>query len=190
MKKYTIEEFADQIRSKYPSAYDDLTDNQLVSLWLEKFPKDKQLIYIDEDDEDDDDGYDGYEDNISNDSNTGTWALIIISIIVLFFTNPSIEKHKEEVGNECAEIILNEVNPNGESNIFLDYGINIMVELIESSINRNNFYLFSLSEVKLPAESRSRTIGIGILGYVYVFPDAKKEIKTQFKKLKSSVGGS
>ena len=117
-------------------------------------------------------------------------GFLLILGAVLFFTNPSIEKHKEEVGNECAEIILNEVNPNGESNIFIDYGKNIMVELIESAVNRNNFYLFSLSEVKLPTESRSRTIGIGILGYVYVFPDAKKELKSRFKQLKSSIGGS
>jgi hypothetical protein len=44
MKKYTIEEFADQIRSKYPNAYDDLEDNKLIKLWLKKFPDDEEKI--------------------------------------------------------------------------------------------------------------------------------------------------
>ncbi len=44
MKKYTIEEFADQIRSKYPNAYDDLDDEALIQLWLKKFPEDKIKI--------------------------------------------------------------------------------------------------------------------------------------------------
>jgi hypothetical protein len=38
--KYTIIEFAKEIRKLYPGDYDDLTDSKLVELWLKKYPKD------------------------------------------------------------------------------------------------------------------------------------------------------
>ena len=38
--KYTISEFAEEIRALYPGDYDDLTDGKLVELWLKKHPKD------------------------------------------------------------------------------------------------------------------------------------------------------
>jgi hypothetical protein len=40
MKKYNLKEFANEIRTKHPSSYDDLTDEKLVELWLKKFPED------------------------------------------------------------------------------------------------------------------------------------------------------
>jgi inorganic pyrophosphatase/exopolyphosphatase len=46
MTKYTTEEFADQIRCKYPNAYDDLDDETLIQLWLKKFPNDEEKIAI------------------------------------------------------------------------------------------------------------------------------------------------
>jgi hypothetical protein len=41
MKKYTVKEFANEIRTKHPGSYDDLSDEKLVELWLKKFPDDK-----------------------------------------------------------------------------------------------------------------------------------------------------
>jgi hypothetical protein len=38
--KYTIIEFAKQIRNLYPSDYNDLSDETLTKLWLKKFPND------------------------------------------------------------------------------------------------------------------------------------------------------
>lgn len=38
MKKYTIKEFAQLIRKKYPKAYDTLSDNDLVFKYLKKYP--------------------------------------------------------------------------------------------------------------------------------------------------------
>ena len=49
MKKYTIEEFAVQIRIKYPNAYDDLEDDKLIELWLKKFPNDEEKIIFESD---------------------------------------------------------------------------------------------------------------------------------------------
>ncbi len=44
MKKYTVKEFANEIRTKHPSSYDDLSDEKLVELWLKKFPEDRDKI--------------------------------------------------------------------------------------------------------------------------------------------------
>lgn len=42
--KYTINEFAQEIRKLYPGDYDDLSNDELVKLWLKKFPQDKEKI--------------------------------------------------------------------------------------------------------------------------------------------------
>jgi hypothetical protein len=44
MKKYNVKEFANEIRTKHPGSYDDLSDEKLVELWLKKFPNDKEKI--------------------------------------------------------------------------------------------------------------------------------------------------
>jgi hypothetical protein len=40
MNQYTISEFSQKIRAKYPGSYDDLSDKKLIELWLKKFPND------------------------------------------------------------------------------------------------------------------------------------------------------
>jgi len=45
--KYTITEFANEIRKIYPDDYNDLSDNKLVELWLKKYPKDIDKVAID-----------------------------------------------------------------------------------------------------------------------------------------------
>lgn len=42
--KYTVNEFAKEIRKLYPGDYDDLSDEKLVELWLKKYPNDKEKI--------------------------------------------------------------------------------------------------------------------------------------------------
>jgi hypothetical protein len=44
MKQYTISEFAQKIRAKYPGSYDDISDKKLIELWLKKYPKDKEHV--------------------------------------------------------------------------------------------------------------------------------------------------
>ena len=44
MKKYSVSEFANEIRNKYPEAYDDLSDEKLIEFWIKKFPNDKNKI--------------------------------------------------------------------------------------------------------------------------------------------------
>jgi hypothetical protein len=44
--KYSISEFAKQIRDLYPGDYDDLSDEKLVELWLKKYPKDIDKVEL------------------------------------------------------------------------------------------------------------------------------------------------
>lgn len=42
--KYSIKEFAKEIRKSYPKSYNDLSDDELVRLWIKKNPKDRKKI--------------------------------------------------------------------------------------------------------------------------------------------------
>jgi hypothetical protein len=42
--KYSVEEFAKQIRDLYPGDYDDISDENLTKLWLSKYPKDIEKV--------------------------------------------------------------------------------------------------------------------------------------------------
>jgi hypothetical protein len=44
--KYSINEFAHEIRKIHPGHYDDLSDNKLVALWLKKFPADVDKVEL------------------------------------------------------------------------------------------------------------------------------------------------
>jgi hypothetical protein len=44
MTRVTKNKFANEIRTKHPGSYDDLTDEKLVELWLKKFPEDRDKI--------------------------------------------------------------------------------------------------------------------------------------------------
>lgn len=42
--KYTLNEFAQEIRNLFPGNYDDLSNEDLVKLWLRKYPNDQEKI--------------------------------------------------------------------------------------------------------------------------------------------------
>jgi len=44
LKKYSVSEFTNEIRNKYPKAYNDLSDKKLLELWIKKFPNDIKQI--------------------------------------------------------------------------------------------------------------------------------------------------
>jgi hypothetical protein len=77
MTKYTTEEFADQIRCKYPNAYDDLDDETLIQLWLKKFPNDEEKIILEL-----------YEEESGTPKKSNKWkylwAILLLILFVLF----------------------------------------------------------------------------------------------------------
>jgi DnaJ-class molecular chaperone len=44
--KYSVEEFANQIRKLYPGEYDDLSNEKLTALWLKKYPSDIEKVEL------------------------------------------------------------------------------------------------------------------------------------------------
>jgi hypothetical protein len=44
--KFTAEEFAQEIRKLFPGDYDDLSDDELLKLWLKKYPKDIKKVEL------------------------------------------------------------------------------------------------------------------------------------------------
>ncbi len=202
MTKYTTEEFADQIRCKYPNAYDDLDDETLIQLWLKKFPNDRKHIlsnteqldlddeeYEEEDwDEEEEEEEESLSINSNENSNSLTWLLVIVSAAVLFFTNPSLEKHKSKTANE-AMAVFKESKVYGMLNSFsFGKGDELILNSIKGGTHRNNYFLFSTTTMQLSKENETTTIGIGILGVVYIFDDAKQELKSQIDSYDSAAG--
>ena len=66
MKQFTKSEFAAIIRSKYPGSYDDLSDSKLISLWVKKYPKDKEKI------------------NFTEEESTGIFTYILYTFAIWF----------------------------------------------------------------------------------------------------------
>lgn len=42
--RHSVEEFAEELRKKFPESYNDLNDKDLVELWVKKFPEDKKIL--------------------------------------------------------------------------------------------------------------------------------------------------
>ena len=44
--KYSIHEFAQEVRNRFPGEYYEQSDNDLINIWLKKYPKDEEKIDI------------------------------------------------------------------------------------------------------------------------------------------------
>jgi hypothetical protein len=163
MKQYTEKEFANNIRSKYPGSYDDLSDVDLVELWLKKFPRDRNKVIPDLKDE-------------SNGSYG--WILFLILLAVMFFTNPSAMKHRSAVNESVQGILGNKV----EKYEFLknlmdnDYVKNLIEAGLNTNVKRTNYFIFSLTEIKFD-DSDYTIIGVGAFGYVHIFSQFEDELE-------------
>jgi hypothetical protein len=112
------------------------------------------------------------------------WAILIIACAILFFTNPSVQTHKSVVAREGMEILKQ--SPIDAVLSAYGGGEQLMVNAIKSATHRKNFYLFSLTEITMGDDSAPKTIGIGILGFVYIFPEVKQELMSQMDLLTSA----
>lgn len=113
------------------------------------------------------------------------WIISLIVCIILFYTNPSVEEHKV-VGSKEIIAVLKDAKLDEFFSAF-GGGEEFLIDTFKSGIHRRNYYLFSLTEISLSNEEDSspQVIGIGILNQVYIFPEAKQELKSQIDMLKS-----
>ena len=113
---------------------------------------------------------------MSTESNSFTWLLVIIVAAVLFFTNPSLEKHQTEFGEIITEVIT---ETKIEESLFFLGGKEGVRNLIISGVNRNNYLIISFTTYTtftISDESSPKIVGIGVLGKVYIFNDVKQKL--------------
>lgn len=104
------------------------------------------------------------------------WAIIIFGVIVLIavFTNPSTEEHKQAVKSVVNQIVQNSVSENASDmeNLGILLGSSLAEKLVENSVTRDNYILFSITKISWKSESRN--IGYGVFGNVFLSEKVKE----------------
>ena len=110
--------------------------------------------------------------------------MVILGVIVLIaiFTNPSTEEHKQAVKSVVNEVVQNSISENSSDmeNIGVLLGSSLIDNLVENSITRDNYILFSIT--KISWKDKSRNIGYGLFGNVFL----SEKVKEAFKEQKST----
>ena len=108
------------------------------------------------------------------------WTIIICTAIILIavITNPSTEEHKQAVKSEVNQLVQNSVSESKSDmeSIGVLLGSSLAEKLVENSITRDNYILFSLTEISWKGESRN--IGYGVFGNVFL----SEKVKEAFNK--------
>lgn len=182
--KYTITEFASQIRNLYPGDYNDLTDSELVKLWVKKYPNDIDKIEINK-------TTIIREKESSSESFSFGWIFILIFLVIAFFTNPGPVAHKEEIKSKLNVYLQREINNTvGDSgDIWSKLGGAVgsyigkaaLDELVDQSVSSDDYLVFSLTKFSFQGETN--IIAIGLFGKIFTFPQFDKEVDKAFKKL-------
>jgi hypothetical protein len=107
------------------------------------------------------------------------WIIIIFVGIILIavFTNPSTEEHKQAVKSVVNQLVQNSVSDNNSNleNLGVLLGSSLAEKLVENSVTRDNYILFSITKISWKGESRN--IGYGLFGNVFL----SEKIKDAFK---------
>ncbi|NDV96290.1 hypothetical protein D0T84_15415 [Dysgonomonas sp. 521] len=97
--------------------------------------------------------------------------LLILILLIAFFTNPSVEKHKEAVKQRVNKIVL-PADPSGSGFVgnhpYVD-------QFVESYVSRTDYYLFSTTTVS--RDYQVITIGLGIFGHVFISDMVDEKLK-------------
>lgn len=109
-------------------------------------------------------------------------ALIVslFAILLLAFTNPKDEEHKAAVKAKANEFIQKSMKQNAASSDGLGalgalFGSYIINQMVDMGVTRNNYLLFSTTN--LTYEGKSRMIGVGLLGNVFITSKIDEAIK-------------
>jgi len=99
-------------------------------------------------------------------------AISLVVALLLTFTNPSQEDHRQALETKFIENIQAKLANQTEttSEIGQTFGLAMATafigKIIDSTVTRNNWILFSTTEITI--EGKTKTIGVGILGNVYL----------------------
>jgi ATP-dependent Lon protease len=102
------------------------------------------------------------------------WIITISTIVslLLVLSNPSQEDHRQALKGKFIESIQEKLanQPETTSEIGETFGVTmataIIANMVDATVTRNNWVLFSTTEITI--EGKSKTIGVGILGHVYL----------------------
>lgn len=123
---------------------------------------------------------------------TKHFIVIGISIILLIaiITNPDTNRHKEEVKSKIHEYLqnslANDVNEADDkwskaSNLFGNLlGETVINNMVNTMITSNNYILFSTTNAT--SEGKTKTIGLGIFGNVFLSNKVNEAFKNSSKQ--------
>jgi len=102
--------------------------------------------------------------------------LIVFATIILIavLTNPSIEEHKQAVKSVINQVVQNSISENKSDieKLGVLFGSSLAENLIENSVTRDNYIVFSITKFKWKGESKS--IGYGLFGNVFLSEKVNK----------------
>lgn len=115
------------------------------------------------------------------------YVLLIILLVVLYVSNPSIKDHHSAVNVKISTLLKSEIGAtdNAEKSLGAEigmlFGSSLIYGIVQDVIHREDYFLFSLTRFEFKGETT--IIGLGILGKVYI----SDEVDKQFKKAKESL---
>jgi hypothetical protein len=126
----------------------------------------------------------------------GALIIIIVFALIAFFTNPSVEKHREVVKTKLNTLMqqsLYETNDGNNSNELTKsfgaalgsmLGSAILDPFIDRAITSDNYIFFSTT--KLTWGGQTKEIGFGAFGNVFLSKDIDNSLKEQLKNVMNS----
>ena len=104
------------------------------------------------------------------------WTIIILTLIILIalFTNPSTEEHKQAVKSAVNQLVQNSVTESKSDmeSLGILLGSSLVEKLVENSVTRDNYIIFSTT--KISWKGKSRNIGFGLFGNVFLSEKVKE----------------
>lgn len=102
--------------------------------------------------------------------------LIVFAVIILaaLLTNPSSEEHKQAVKSVINQVVQNSISENGSDmeKLGILFGSSLAEKLIENSVTRDNYVVFSIT--KITWQGKSKSIGYGLFGNVFLSEKVNK----------------
>jgi hypothetical protein len=93
----------------------------------------------------------------------------IVLFVALLFSNPSQEQHKLALKDKFIHSITEELEKQentGMEELQLSVATIFIDNMVDKTVTRDNWFLFSTTKITIDGDEK--TIGFGILGYVYL----------------------
>ena len=171
MKKYTKSQFAKNIRNKYPGYYDNLSDDKLIKIWLEKFPKQQENIIES----------DSTIGNIGKHLFFGVGVIIIGVIVFSLLTNAG--SILEMSSNIIEKGFGNDIS-NSETSINQDLISNsevVAVDTINEVVPEDSNEEIVLEDSNIEVDTEEKSVETGAIDYEKAVKDAfTPQVKRQY----------